>query len=242
MTLPTAHQLYEAIEATWPAATTTRTGPWAIRDGQGGGKRVSAATAEDAWTPKDIPAAEQAMTALNQPPLFWIRDGETTLDTHLATLGYNVIDPVTLFAAPTATLAHRPPPVTTFLIPDPLAIMAEIWATGGIGPARLAVMARAANPKTTILGRTDDQPAGTGFAAIHDRIAMVHALEVLPTFRRQGTARNMMHALAEWAQTHHATHIALAVTDANTAACTLYRVLGMQAVGRYHYRIKEGDT
>jgi N-acetylglutamate synthase len=34
----------DAMEATWPPAATTRLGPWLLRDGKGGGKRVSAAT------------------------------------------------------------------------------------------------------------------------------------------------------------------------------------------------------
>ncbi|MEL6799660.1 MAG: GNAT family N-acetyltransferase [Pseudomonadota bacterium] len=243
MSPPNAQALYPAIEATWPTAAITRAGPWAIRDGKGGGKRVSAATAEAAFDATDLATAEAAMRALGQPPLFWIREGEDALDTLLAQAQYDIIDPVTLYVADTAPIAaHRPPPVSTFLMPEPLAIMREIWATGGIGPARIQVMDRACAPKTTILGRTADRPVGTGFAAIHQGTAMVHALEVLPTARRQGMARHMMHALAGWAQAHGAPHLALAVTQANAPANALYRSLGMQVAGRYHYRIKKGDT
>ena len=32
------------LDATWPAAARQTMGPWIIRDGQGGGKRVPAAT------------------------------------------------------------------------------------------------------------------------------------------------------------------------------------------------------
>ena len=41
-------------------------GPWAIRDGAGGGKRVSAATAEGDWHDADLDLAEAAMAALGQ--------------------------------------------------------------------------------------------------------------------------------------------------------------------------------
>ena len=57
--------LAQVMEATWPAASVVRLGPWAIRDGKGGGKRVSAATAETAWQPDDIAQAEGAMLALS---------------------------------------------------------------------------------------------------------------------------------------------------------------------------------
>ena len=106
-------------------------------------------------------------------------------------------DPVTVYAAPAAALASEPPPpVTTFEVWPPLAIQAEIWAAGGIGPARLAVMERAAGPKTTILGRCADRPAATAYVAVHGTVAMLHALEVADRFRRRGLGRHIMRAAA----------------------------------------------
>ena len=55
--LPESTKLYEVLDATWPAASMARVGPWTIREGAGGGKRVSAATAETAWTDGDIAEA-----------------------------------------------------------------------------------------------------------------------------------------------------------------------------------------
>ena len=43
--MPGVQHLYSVIEGTWPPASEARVGPWIIRDGQGGGQRVSAATA-----------------------------------------------------------------------------------------------------------------------------------------------------------------------------------------------------
>ena len=63
-----------ALDATWPAAARQSMGPWIIRDGQGGGKRVSAATPNSDWTPADIQTAEAAMQDLGQTPLFMITD------------------------------------------------------------------------------------------------------------------------------------------------------------------------
>jgi N-acetylglutamate synthase len=42
------------LEATWPPAARHRAGPWVLRDGAGGGKRVSAATAEGPVTAADL--------------------------------------------------------------------------------------------------------------------------------------------------------------------------------------------
>ena len=58
--------IWQALEATWPAAEVTRVGPWTLRRGEGGGKRVSATEARAPWEPGDIPRAEAAMAALGQ--------------------------------------------------------------------------------------------------------------------------------------------------------------------------------
>jgi ribosomal protein S18 acetylase RimI-like enzyme len=98
-------------------------------------------------------------------------------------------------------------------------------------------MARAAGPKTTVLGRVHDTPSGTAFGAIYDGTAMLHAIETTHAFRRQGLGRHMIRALAFWAQERDAHTISLLVTKANVAANALYTSLGMTPVGGYHYRI-----
>ncbi|MGL6208856.1 MAG: GNAT family N-acetyltransferase, partial [Paracoccaceae bacterium] len=133
----TPDALARVMEATWPPAQTTRLGPWTIRDGAGGGKRVSAATADGPWTPDDLPLAEAAMP----DRLFLIRDGDDALDTALSARGYAVVDPVIAYACPTANLP-APPLMTSFAHWPPLAIARDLWATGGIGAPRLAVMDR----------------------------------------------------------------------------------------------------
>ena len=242
---PEAHRLYAAIEATWPPASRTLAGPWMLRDGAGGGKRVSCATAEAQWSEDDLPAAEQAMRLLQQTPLFMVRAGETELDEALAARGYEVVDPVTLWLCPVAQLTDQPlPRVTAFAIWEPLAIMTEIWDAGGIGPARLRVMRRATGPKTSIFGRVNDKPAGTGFCAVHDGIAMVHALEIAAAHRGKGLGKWMMRCASFWAAENGADYMTALCTDANAAANGLYASLGMQAVGQYHYRMlpnSEGD-
>jgi GNAT superfamily N-acetyltransferase len=239
----TAAQLYEVVDATWPARRVIETEAWTLRDGDGGGKRVSAATVKGAVTETDIDQAEEAMRDMGQDRLFMLREGDGALDAMLVDRGYQVIDAVTLYACPTHTLTQVPlPRVTAFCIWEPLAIMLEIWAAGGIGPARIRVMDRAQGPKTAILSRRDEKPAGAAFAALHDGIAMVHAVEVLPHQRRKKAAEWMMRAAAFWAEKQGAHTIAVVTTDANVAANTLYTSMGFAVVGHYHYRIKPEDV
>lgn len=231
-----AATLYEVCEGTWPPAHSWAEGPWTIRDGEGGGKRVSAATARAEVTDGDIGQAEAAMRGVFQRPLFMIREGDEALDAMLAARGYDLIDEVVLYAAPVDLLTNKPiPRVTCFNIWEPLAIMAEIWAQGGVGPDRLRVMARA-HTKTGILARWNEKPAGVAFAGVHDGVAMVHAVEVLEHQRKQGVAEWMMRAAAFWAAKQGAKHIAVLCVTANKPANELYSKLGFARVGTYHYR------
>lgn len=236
MTIP-APELTALIDGTWPAAGQRRCGPFTLRDGQGGGSRVSAATAEAEAGAADIAAAEAEMRAMGQRPNFMIREGEAALDAALDARGYAVVDPVNAWVCPIVRLTDRPVPrVTVFTIWEPLAIMVEIWAAAGIGPARLAVMHRVRGPRTGLLGRWNEKPGGVGFAAIHGRTAMVHALEILPHQRRQGLGQWMMRGAAFWAAGHGADRMVVVCTRANAGANALYAGLGMDPAGSYHYR------
>ena len=230
--------LFEVLEATWPPAQRRALDGWIIRDGQGGGQRVSAATQDSPDLP-DISVAERAMLALEQPPIFMVRPGQIALDAALEKRGYRVKDETLLYTCPTGTLTQEPvPPMTAFSIWPPLAIQREIWAAGGIGPKRIDVMMRAQGPKTTFLARASERAAGAAFVAVARKTAMIHALEVPPTQRRQGVGNNMLRAAAHWAQDQGATEFSLAVTAANTGANALYLRAGLQVVGQYHYRVK----
>ncbi|NBB98116.1 MAG: GNAT family N-acetyltransferase [Alphaproteobacteria bacterium] len=219
-----------ALAATWPAAQVWQQDGWTLRDGACGGKRVSAATAGDTARAKDLAGL------MPDNPLALLRPDQDVLDADLAALGYGMVDPTLVYAAPVSDLARKPPHVSLFDIWPPLAIMREIWADGGIGPARLAVMERATGPKTGLIARLSDRAVGCGFCAIHDRTAMLHAVEIVPEYRRQGAARTMLHGAAHWAQGQGADWLALAVTEANAPARALYERAGMRQVTTYHYR------
>ncbi|MFD3188689.1 GNAT family N-acetyltransferase [Sedimentitalea sp. HM32M-2] len=230
----------EVIDATWPAFSTRRDGVWTLREGRGGGSRVSAATVTEGNTQvslQDIAAAETAMRAMGQMPLFMIRPGEEALDRQLTQRGYARKDPVTIYACPPAQLTDVPlPRVTVLNVWEPLAIMREIWAASGIGPERLDIMYRAEEPKTGLLGRHRDKPAGAAFVALHGNVAMVHAVEILPHQRRAGMGRWTMRGAAIWAAQQGADTLSVMCTEQNVAANALYTSLGMQPVGQYHYR------
>ena len=233
---PAEAAVFAALDATWPAAATVEKDGWVLRDGAGGGKRVSAAS--QASEGADIARAAEAMRAMGQEPLFQVRGDEAALDQRLAAAGYRVIDPVWIYAASAAELIDGLSEQSrVYRGQFAVAAMQEIWAAGGVGPRRLAIMNRAAAPKSWLMTRIDDRPAGVAFVSVAGAIAMIHAIEVKARFRRQGAAKALISGAASFAADCGAGHLALAVTKANIAANMLYQSLGMAQVAGYHYRI-----
>lgn len=242
MSGPAPERLRAALEATWRPAEAVETGGWRLRRGMGGGKRVSAAgrlAGAEAPDAAAIGAAEAAMTAWGQAPLFQLGEDETALDAALEAAGYRVADPTRIHVAEAEALLDEKPELMRVMRGDcRMAIMEEIWAAGGIGPGRLAVMDRAPAPRTYMIARIGDRCAAAGFASVDGDVAMVHALETRAPARRKGAARTLMAAAARFAVESGARWLALAVTEQNVAAGALYQSLGMEVGARYHYRAK----
>ena len=69
----TPNSFWAASETCWPPLNKKNIGPWVIREGEGGGNRVSSTTANDFFTKEDIFIAENHMQLLNQKNIFQIR-------------------------------------------------------------------------------------------------------------------------------------------------------------------------
>lgn len=231
---------FRAIDVTWPAAAYHACGPFTLREGQGGGRRASAATLDDPDHPVTLPEIESASAAMRdmgQTPLYMVRDGDAALDALLDQAGYEVEAETLIFASGIEDLTDiELPRVKVLDMWEPLAIMRELWIGSGTGPERQAVMERAVGPKTALLGRQNDKPAGVGFVALDGDIAMLHAVEILPFQRRQGMGRWMLRGAAHWAAARGAKTFAVLAMRESEAANALYTSLGMTVVGQYHYR------
>lgn len=234
---PDAALLFEALAASWPPLAVRALGPFTLRDGDGGGRRVSAATVAGEFTPAEFERALAEVTA-GDAPAFRIGPGSARLDAALAARGWEMRDPTAIWLGAVAALGQGPSPAVHEVWP-PLEAQRRIWEDGGTGPARQRVMARAAGPRISLLGLAGEAEAGTAFVALHGGIVFLHALEVAPRFRRQGVARNLVRAAALWGlrQDPGGGWLALAVTRANLPATALYAAMGMAEVSGYHYRI-----
>ncbi|PIB26548.1 hypothetical protein BFP76_11655 [Amylibacter kogurei] len=226
---PDIETLYDTIDATWAPFEIQTLNGWQIREGRGGGKRVSAATQTESNA--IIEEAESAMTALGQQHIFMIRAGFPTLEIQLARRQYSIMDATLIMACETSKIAAKHP---VDVSQDPSKTQAEIWGAGGIGQERLDVMRRVRVPKTCI----SIQNKAAAFAAIHQGICMVHCVEVIESMRRQGLGKQIMQAVAEWAAQNKAHTVCILVVAANHGAKTMYEKMGLVEVGKYHYRIK----
>jgi GNAT superfamily N-acetyltransferase len=220
--------LAAAAEATWPPRAVRHVGAFTLRDGGGGGQRVSAATAGDGWTP----AALDALLADDGPALFRVAAGQQTLDRALQDRG---------FVARDATLAYvmahgRPDPGDPDCAWPPAPDVAALWALGGIGAERLAVMDRVTGPRAALVCRDRGRPVAVGFAAVHGDWVILHALFAAPAARRRGHGRAILNAAGAFGAAQGATRTGLLVTAANAGARALYARAGMAEAGGYHYR------
>ena len=235
MQRPTSHELFKAVDATWSAKNFIDHDGWIIREGAGGGQRVSAATLEAPLNSANILSAEQKMESIGQNSLFMVRDSDADLDIVLEQANYGIVDPVVVLASPVNELLnHKYTNHQTSLSQTPNQSAKEIWASGGIGADRLAIMERVVEPKAII--QSGDM--GVAFSASHKGIAMVHAVEVSKDHRRKGVANALMYKAALWAQDQNCDWLAVLTVRENIPARTLYETLGMTEAAAYHYRLK----
>lgn len=233
--------ILEAMEAGWPPERVVQIGPFRLRVAPGAGNRVGCATAQGPAGPDDLAALAAAARGFGQTPTVMLRPDEDALDAVLAAAGWAVGDEVALCVRPLARDEVPPSAMAAFAVWPPLAVQRALWAETGIGPARLAVMARAAGPKAALMARADDRVAGSAFVVATGDTAFLHALAVPPAFRRRGAGRAMMQLAAAWAAGQGARTLALAVTRGNAPALALYASEGFAVVGHYHYRVTGGS-
>ena len=238
MTLKNGSDIFEAIDVTWPAEKFLEIPKWKLRRSAKGGKRVSAATAIGAPDISDIKLAENKMAQWHQDKLFMIKKNEIILDEALSASGYRVIDPTNIWSISSKNLSiQKTLPVKAFTIFPPLAIQRELWRANHIPPSRIEIMDRVKTHKTTIFGRINARPAASAFVAVSNKFAMVHALVVDKKCRRQGMGKFVMQKVGSWAYQMGAESVVALCTEKNCSANILYKSLGMQVIGKYHYRV-----
>ena len=186
----------------------------------------------------DIKFVENTLAKWCQDKLLMIKSGENSFDEALKSRGYFIVDPTNIWSISAEALsAQQIPLVTAFSIFPPLAIQREIWKANGLDTSRIKIMDRVKKQKTTIIGRINAKPAASAFVAVANKIAMVHALIVDHKCQRQGMGKFIMQKVGAWAHQQGAESVVALCTKQNQSANNFYKILGMQVIGEYHYRL-----
>jgi len=234
-----AELFWRASDLCWPPIRKKTVGPWVIREGGGGGRRVSSTTPIGDYSKEDILLAEREMQALGQPNIFQIRNKDEDLDILLKEKGYSLVDKTVIYTGNIVEISGlRVPPVTTFNVWPYLSIMKSIWEKGGITDARLSVMRRCNVRKTAILGRIENKAAGCAFISQSEGVSIIQSVFVLPQYRRKGLSRYIISEAAKWGVGEGTSYLALMTSKYNRKARNLYDGLGMKMIDTYHYRVK----
>jgi GNAT superfamily N-acetyltransferase len=233
-------EFLQVLKDTWPPTKIINLDSWTIRISDGAGKRASAISLEGIWEEASFKRLKNLLKELDKSEIFIVYQSDSLFEKELNKRNYQVFDKSCVFEIAIAELIKTDaPPVTMFSIWPPLQIQKDLWNSNGIGWQRQAVMERATKPKTSILGRWNDNPVASAFVAKSGNVAFLHALVVDQNFRRQGVAQALMQHAGQWADNHNCARLMVVTTEANSAATSFYTSLEFQLVNKYHYRIPE---
>ena len=234
------NEFLKLLADTWPPEKVIHFDNWTIRISDGAGKRASAISLEGIWEENSFRKLKDLLKKLDKPEIFMIYQSGSLFEKELKKLNYQVFDESYIFEiSVTELIKCEPPPISMFSIWPPLQIQKELWNSNGIDRQRQAVMSRANQVKTSILGRWNDTPVASAFLAKSGNVAFLHALVVDQNFRRQGVAKALMRHAGQWANKNNCSRLMVVTTEANAAANGLYSSLEFQLVNKYHYRIPE---
>jgi len=244
--------LERAADEAWPAPTRGRLGDWLLRSAEGWtGRANSALPIGDPDRPlaAAVDAVERWYAELGQPALI-----NTPLPlaapvgAELDTRGWGTRPPTLVQTAPLPLPASTPAggqadgwgsavvELATAPSDDWLAIAAG--RKGGLPDAARHVLTAVDQVRFAHVYADGTLVAvGRGTVTGRGRWLGLSLIEVLPAVRRQGLARRVIDALAEWGSSAGATHAFLQVEQRNTAAVALYRRLGFTTHHTYLTRV-----
>lgn len=231
------------LEETWPpVATKDLEGAWRVRWAASAGRRVCSArplTPEPSALLATLGQVEAHYAAHGGASLLQLfAEQEAALAAPLMEQGYAREAETRFLTAPAAPIANRAYRIQTrpyvIRIAAPLAAVDALWATGGVGSARRAVMARAERGEI-FAARLESRMKGLVFVAAGATGAMIHALHVAPEARRLGVGTDLAVAAARWAIARGLDKIAVAIEADNVASRALFEAVGFSETAAYAY-------
>ncbi|MFF5053894.1 GNAT family N-acetyltransferase [Micromonospora sp. NPDC000663] len=238
--------LERAADEAWPAPTRGRLGDWLLRSAEGWTGRANSALPvgdPDRPLPAAVDAverwyAEQGQPAMINTPLPLAAPVGAELDdrgwgSRPPTLVQTTPLPLPAAADPSAGVA-----VELVSVPSEEWLAVAAGRKGGLPDAARHVLTAVEQVRFAHVYADGTLVAtGRGTVTGEGRWLGLSLIEVVPAARRQGLARRVIHALADWGVSAGATHAFLQVEQRNTAAVALYRTLGFTTHHTYLTRV-----
>lgn len=168
------------------------------------------------------------------------------LDSFLQEQGYRVDAESSVMVATTVTVCERARGASRFGIYAYSGITAR-WLDAFLRiegfsddrrPAYERILGTIGPPTCFVLLHDGLEDVGVGMSVAERGWAGIFCVATEEKYRRQGVARQVMSALADWSQDQGARNLYLQVVATNTPAVTLYSKLAFSHLYFYHYREK----
>ncbi|HZE37353.1 MAG TPA: GNAT family N-acetyltransferase [Stackebrandtia sp.] len=238
---PTSYRAIAALEracaATWPARHTRRLGAWLLRATAGWTNRANTVLAlGDPGVDLDAALGEVAewYGAQGLPSGFAVPlPLAKRLATDLERRGWYATHTVEVMTADVDSLRGNAFSVRIDSRPSPEWLEVAAANKGDLPEAALSVLG-SGDDRAFATIHHDGHLVATGRGAVADDVVVMSLLEVAPSARRQGLARQLIAGLATWAAaTDDATRACVQVESDNAPALALYRGLGFTDHHRY---------
>ena len=223
---------------------------WRLRADGGGTRRANSVLAEyhvsDTPLSEKIDRAEAFYERLGKPARFQLCPASqpTNLDGVLASRGYRTSSGATIQRAPLTKVLGW---VVKQAVPDAVIdlCLTTDWLNlfgqsagveGSVLEAKRTLFQRVPSHAAFVTVRLAGIPAAVGLGVLEEGQLGVFNMATLPSLRRRGAARSVLHALAIWGAQMDAKGMYLQVAEENLPARALYAQLGFEALYAYHYR------
>ncbi len=228
--------------AAWPARSTLAMGGWLLRFTGGyshRGNSVAAVSFETGDLHALVALAEMAYFARGLSPMFQITPAsrQAGLEEMLIERGYGLEAPAqVMIAAPSRIQGSGKDAI---LSPEADAGFKSLVLSGSHsyadGLERLEIVSRIEHEHVFATVGAKGDALACGFATLMNGWAGINLMRTHPAHRRKGLAREILAALARWAQTKGANGLYLQVEDANAPARALYAKAGFEDAYSYRY-------
>ncbi len=250
MVMKEIQNLEQAAANALPPAILQLEESWRLRADGGGTRRANSVLAEhylsDIALDEKINNAEAFYARLGKPARFQLclASQPSNLDDVLAARGYRyssgaIVQRTTLTKVLARVVKQNIPDavIDARLTTDWLSLYAQ---SAGIDArvlkAKHTLFQRIPSPTAFVTVRLAGIPASVGLGVVERGQLGIFNMATLPSLRRRGAARDVIHALAIWGAQADAKVMYLQVTEENRAARALYTPLGFETLYTYHYR------